>query len=399
MQASLPKILPPHTTAADWPRRRRQLLALFEQNVFGRTPEPCRVEWEQVYSRPALEGRAIQQLYKVALSTQRGRAELELVVVLPVSDAPVPVVLLLCNANKTPVGGSAPDAQTMAAMLEKAPEPWRSQVESMMNRYKNSPPPPERLLDLEKDQATGYWPVEEIVGQGYGAAAFYASEAQLDDRLRFPSGVGRLFADPGTPRPADDWGALGIWAYAASRMVDVLAANPRVDAGRISVAGHSRGGKAALWCAAQDERIRGVLVNNSGCTGAAISRGKKGENVAFINAMFPHWFCPRYAEYAWREEQLPLDQHMLLACVAPRLCYVTSGTQDGWSDPDAEWQGVRQAACAWEPFEPVELPQEPPAAGCPLDEFSIGYHRREGGHDLTRWDWQQFLQFLQRHRG
>ena len=75
----------------------------------------------------------------------------------------------------------------------------------------------------------------------------------------------------------------------------------------------------------------------------------------------------------------------------------TSGTQDAWSDPDAEWEGVKAASQAWNLFEPTDLPSCPPDAGRPLADCGIGYHRREGGHALTRWDWMRFLDCLDRH--
>lgn len=397
MKNCLPAIYLPGTSAENWDRRRREICRLFETHVFGKTPDAeCAVRSQLLHTEKAFGGKGIREWYEVTLSVENKSCVLHLALVLPAADRKAPAVLLICNHDKTPQAGTPPDKQKMADMLSKAPDPWRKQVESMMARYKNGAPAPV-LLDIDTDQNSEYWPVEDIISRGYAAAAFYASEAQPDDRARFPGALGRLFSETGEQRPEDDWGALGMWAFAASRMVDVLRRHSRIDSGRISVAGHSRGGKAALWCAAQDEKVRGVLVNNSGCTGAAVSRGKKGENLAFINAMFPHWFCPRYAEYAWKEEQLPLDQHMLLACVAPRLCYVTSGTQDAWSDPDAEWEGVKAASQAWNLFEPTDLPSCPPDAGRPLADHGIGYHRREGGHALTRWDWMRFLDFLDRH--
>ena len=159
------------------------------------------------------------------------------------------------------------------------------------------------------------------------------------------------------------------------------------------------GGKAALWCAAQDERVCGVLVNDSGCSGAAVSRGKHGETVGSITAAFPHWFCKNYQKYAWKEETLPFDQHQLVACVAPRLCYITSGSEDRWSDPDAEWNGAKSASCAWELFGDAPLPSQPPANDSGYLTGRIGYHRRTGGHDITRWDWAMFLRFLDFHNG
>lgn len=126
---------------------------------------------------------------------------------------------------------------------------------------------------------------------------------------------------------------------------------------------------------------------------------KHGETVGSITAAFPHWFCKNYQKYAWKEETLPFDQHQLVACVAPRLCYITSGSEDRWSDPDAEWNGAKSASCAWELFGDAPLPSQPPANDSGYLTGRIGYHRRTGGHDITRWDWAMFLRFLDFHNG
>ena len=142
-----------------------------------------------------------------------------------------------------------------------------------------------------------------------------------------------------------------------------------------------------------------MLVNNSGCTGAAVSRGKEGEIVASINAFFPHWFCPNYAAFSWKEEEMPFDQHMLVAAVAPRLCYITSGSEDLWSDPQAEWLGCVEGSTAWKLFGQEGLSGDAPAAGQWVHHSTIGYHKRDGGHDLTAWDYDRFLGFLDKHGG
>lgn len=395
----LPAVLPQGITPENWLCRHNELVELFRTHVFGRKPDiPFSTHAERLYRRPALDGTATRELYRVTITTVLGSASLHLALVLPNSSAPVPAVLLLSNHDKTPVPGSPPDFSAVEQLMAQAPQAWRESVQAMMGGMQKNGAPAPQLLDIEKEDEPNYWPAADIVATGRAAAAFYASEAQPDDRARFPSALTALFSAPDSPRPADGWGTLGVWAFAASRMVDILCAHPGIDPRKISLAGHSRGGKTALWAAAQDERIRAVLVNNSGCTGAALSRGKQGENVASINAFFPHWFCPNYAQYAWKEEEMPFDQHLLLAAVAPRLCYVTSGSEDLWSDPDAEWRGAVYASAAWQLFGDMPLSGQRPPAGTALQEGRIGYHCRAGGHDLTAWDWAQFLHFLELHQ-
>ena len=397
----LPSVLKSDTTAENWSVRRNELLELLRSEVFGNRPDLAyTVTPKLLYRTDALNGIALREQYSVTVSTERGKVELQLALVLPRSEKPVPVVLLISNHDKAPAAGSPPDFSLFGQLMEKAPTRWREEVQAMMAGIAKSGAPTPTLLDIEQDDSDAeYWAVADIVASGRGAAAFYASEAQPDDRMKFPANLTALFTSPDTARADDEWGTLGVWAFAASCMVDVLCKHASVDAKRISVGGHSRGGKTALWCAAQDERINAVLVNNSGCSGAAISRGKNGEVVASINAFFPHWFCPKYAEYGWREDEMPFDQHMLLACVAPRLCYVTSGSEDSWSDPAAEWQGTKEAAVAWQLFDSAVQLDEQPAPGEAVQAHRIGYHQRKGGHDLTAWDWKLFMQYLDRHNG
>ena len=96
---------------------------------------------------------------------------------------------------------------------------------------------------------------------------------------------------------------------------------------------------------------------------------------------------------------MPFDQHMLLATVAPRLCCVTSGSEDLWSDPEAEWLGAKEAGAAWQLFGFEGLTGNAPAPGEASYDSPIAYHKRDGGHDLTQWDWKGFMTFLDKHCG
>lgn len=397
----LPAICPENTTKENWETRREELVELFRKYEFGRRPElPYQVEGNLLRTEPALQGRAKREIYAVTISTARGEVTMELALILPDGTRPVPVVMLLSNHDREALPTAPPDMGAMQQVMEQAPPQWRESTQKMLAGITESgeAPKPE-LLDIAKDESKGYWAVEEILASGRATAAFYANQAQIDDRTQFPAQLSALFLDSEAPRAEDGWGTLGVWAFAASCMVDVLETHPRIDSKKISLAGHSRGGKTALWCAAQDTRIYGVLVNNSGCSGAALSRGKDGEVVASINAFFPHWFCPNYQAFGWKEEEMPFDQHMLLAAVAPRLCCVTSGSEDLWSDPQAEWKGAVAAGEAWRLFGYPVLSEPCPEPGERRYDSPIAYHKRQGGHDLTVWDWRGFMTFLDKHNG
>ena len=240
-------------------------------------------------------------------------------------------------------------------------------------------------------------PAERLRERGYGVATLgYGAIAPdrkdgLDELLPARFDAAR--------RDGRSSGTIGYWAWAGQRVLDILTQLPGVDAARVAVIGHSRLGKTALWCGATDERFQLVVSVQSGCSGAAITRGKVGERVANISSNFPHWFCPDYARYAGREQDMPFDQHMLLAAVAPRLLYVCSAQEDQWADPASEYLGCAAASPAWERLGmPGFLaPDAYPEPEAYFPEGRIGYHLRHGGHALQAGDWEHILDFWDRH--
>ncbi len=261
-----------------------------------------------------------------------------------------------------------------------------------------SPVPAFVLIDFIDPDPTlegnlkGWWPVKEIISRGYATVAFNFNAVDPDKADGFKDGVRAIFSKE--PLPPDAWGALSAWGWGASRVLDYLETDKAIKAGHVAIIGHSRAGKAAIWCGAEDERFAMVISNNSGSGGAALSRGKKGERIADITRRFPYWFAANYANYADREDELPIDQHQLLALIAPRLLYVASASQDDWADPSAEFRSAVMAGPVYRLFgkKGLESDTQPPPDQA-MHGGNVGYHLRTGKHELTVSDWNHYLDF------
>ncbi len=345
-------------SAADWPKRRAELLELFRENIYGRAPvgRPASLKFEVFDSATnTMDGRATRKQVKISYRGPGGEGTIKLVLFTPNNaPKPAPCFLLICNRSVTNID-------------------------------------PTRVLKSD------FWPAEEIVARGYAAAAFFNGDVAPDKYDGFKSGAHAIF-DSASGRSSNSWGTIAAWAWGTSRCLDYLETDRSVDAKRVAVVGHSRGGKTALWAGAEDERFAFVVSNDSGSTGAAIARNKEGEHIRDINRGFPHWFCDNYKHFNDRENDLPIDQHELLALIAPRLLYVASAIEDKWSDPRNEFLATVHVSPVYELLsKPGVGPKEFPKLDSPVRTGHIGYHVRSGKHNLTRYDWQCFMDFADQH--
>jgi hypothetical protein len=249
------------------------------------------------------------------------------------------------------------------------------------------------LADVLRGTSAHRIPVDLLTRAGYAViSSCYGSWVPDDPAQSRRHGVWPLLDLDASNDPP---GAVCLWAWAITRLIDAAESLPEIEAGRVAIAGHSRLGKAALWAAANDPRVTALFLNESGCGGAALSRRNFGESFAHNRAGFPHWLLSAtHADAAGLDD---VDQHQLLALLAPRKLYVASAADDLWCDPRGEYLGLRAAAPLWGAFgQPVELPSaddifEP---GRQFRAGQIGWHLREGGHELTPYDWSRFIAFL-----
>jgi len=347
-------------TAEQWKASHRErTLELFRTQIYGRNPveRPGDLSFKVVKTDPkAMDGMATLKLVEIHYGGPNGEGMFKLSLFVPNKMAkPAPAFLLICNRG-----------------------------------YEN--------IDPIRGTKSPFWPVESVIARGYAIAAFHNSELDPDKHDGFHDGVHGLFDPKDQPRKPDAWGTIAAWAWGASRVMDYFETDPDIDARHVAVLGHSRGGKTALWCGAQDERFALTISNNSGCSGAAISRRRHGETVQRINTRFPHWFCDNYKAFNDREDELPVDQHQLIALMAPRLVYVASASGDDWADPEGEFLACVHAGSVYELLGCKGVgATEMPAPGAPLHEGRIGYHLREGKHDLVESDWQHYMDFADRH--
>lgn len=247
------------------------------------------------------------------------------------------------------------------------------------------------FLNFRPNLPDEYLPCEELIDRGIGFAAVCYKDITSDDG-DFSNGIAGALARCGYTNT----GKLAMWGYTASRILDYVLENEEIDTSNIAVAGHSRLGKTALVAACFDDRFTCAFSNDSGCSGAAITRGKAGERISDITRIFPFWFCDKYREYSGRHEALPFDQHYLIASIAPRKVYVASAAEDVWADPESEYLSLCAARDFWslygkESFVPVE---RAPIVGDVLHGENLGYHLRSGVHYLSREDWNKFLDFF-----
>ncbi len=333
--------------AADWQLRRREILDVLRREEYGYSPEApgCVKGTVRAVDKKCCSGHARLETIVLSFAAEKGEFSFPVKFFVPENGKKNPLLLLL---------NFRPDAYDM------------------------------------------YFPAEEIIDNGFALAVVYYQDITSDNG-DFTDKLAGLYS---RRHDGTDWGKISMWAWGASRALDYLLTRCEVDAENTAVIGHSRLGKTALWCAAQDERFRFAFSNDSGCAGAALERSKHegAETVEIITRVLPYWFCENYYRYANNVEAMPFDQHFLLGAIAPRFVGVGSASLDAWADPYSEQLCCCEASPAWQCQGQSGFigSGEPAKAGDSFQEGDIAYHLRDGIHFLGRADWLQYMAFMKR---
>jgi len=379
----------PVTTREQWTTERRpEIKRLFEHYMYGKAPPaPARIQARVRYENPKfLNGRAT--LRETTLSFgPKGTPPIQLLTIVPnhrSRPAPVFVGLNFCgNHAVVDDPGIAIPAHWMYSSCKGCEK--------------------ERATEKGRDTQADVWCAETLVDRGYALATFYNGDIDPDNN-DFTDGVHPHYLKAGQKSPGPhDWGTIAAWAWGLQRAVDYLSTHPDIDGRKVCAIGHSRLGKTALLAAAFDERIALVVPHQSGTGGCALSRDNNQETVERINRSFPHWFNDTFPKFGDKLDRLPIDQHLLMALVAPRPLLDTEGDQDKWANYDNALLSLQGADKVYKFLGKKGLVGKGIVHGDePIEGKNTGellQYRRDSKHVLTNDYWIKILDFADLHLG
>jgi hypothetical protein len=364
----------------DWSKRRSEIRQVFEKEVFGVVPE-----WKGhmkptliTFKENVLDGLANRKEVRLELTKGDQKVAMTVLIYLPHKSKRAPIFLGY-NFDGNHTTNTDKDVSLPTSWVRNSKE-----LDITNNKANES----------SRGEAQSKWPLREIVSRGFGVATIYYGDVDPDYDDGFKNGVHQLFNEK---RDSTSWGSIAAWSWGLSRVMDYIETDKDINPKMIIVIGHSRLGKAALWAGASDDRFAITVANNSGCGGAAISRRKFGETIGQINTAFPYWFCDNFKKYSNKEDLLPVDQHELIALIAPRPVYIASASEDLWADPKGEFLSCVYASPVYKilnmkGFAAKEMPpKNKPVFG------NLSYHIRSGQHDITLYDWQCYMDYASQY--
>ena len=368
----------PVRNARDWEARRRpELVRLFEENVYGfAPPRPRHMRFAVTeQTAGAFGGLAVRKQVTIYLAGSPRGPQLQMLLYLPARATGRVPIFLGPNFH----GNQAVTTDPAVAITPN----WVVPTEGIA---KNRATIHSRGIDASQ------WPIPRILAAGYGVATWFTGDVYPDGDGKFGDSIQPAIGT--SPLDPSHWGAIATWAWGLSRVCDYLATDPAVDARRVIVIGHSRYGKAALWAGARDTRFAAVIANDSGEGGASLYRRNFGETIRVMNS---YWFAPRWKTFAEREDELPVDAHELIALIAPRPVYVAAATEDWWADSRGQYLAAKAAEPVYRLLGAEGLAADTmPAADRPILS-RIAFHLRTGAHDITDWDWDNYIRWADRY--
>lgn len=356
---NLPKLLTMNNgdpvTPENWEERRKELLDCLSKNLYGYTP-PAPKEVRAVFTGSdryrTFGGKATHEQYDLSFDTPGGEFTFPIQLTIPTAVEKPPVILQINFNSRYPL------------------------------------------------------PEEEILDNGFALVQFCYHDIQpeLDKQENFfgnfKGGLASMYFGD-RKREKTEWGKVGMWAFGASRVMDYLQTRTDINTQRIAVTGHSRLGKTALWCKAQDPRFFLALGNNTNYGGGGLIREHIGEDLPlFLEYGSFDFFCEGWKDFEnVPHAELPFDQHFLMACHAPGLVYLDGATKDHGMDPLSEYLSCVAASEVYEMLglQGIECKDKMPEVGEALLQGNIGFHVREGTHYFSREDWQHFMDFFKKH--
>lgn len=376
------------TSTEHWrDQRRPELLELFSREMYGRAPErPKAMTFEVFDDTPdALDGRATRRQVALYFNGQMNGPRMDLLIYTPNAvKGPAPAILGMNFWGNHAVHPD-PGIRITTSFMESNRNPW-ADLSCVTNN---------RATEGCRGINARHWPVERFIERGYAFATIYRGDLDPDFDDGFTNGVHALY--PELQRRGDNFSTIGAWAWGLSRAMDYLESDSQIDGNKVAVFGWSRLGKTALWAGASDERFAMVLSNESGAGGAKLFRRGVGEDIRRLHRYFPHWYCGNFWNYVGQDTELPFDQHLLISLIAPRPVYIGSALEDTLADPLGEFLGARAADRVYRFLGTDGLPaDEQPPVNTSV-QGRIGYHVREGVHEVREFDWTQYLAFMDRH--
>ena len=378
----LPEIADPTLQKENWPARKQELLQALSDHVYG--PYPA-----------GLKGRLVSS-FVIDDNFQDGRGRLEELTIAISEDDHAHVFRVALAVPKT-AGADNPVpiiiAQNFAGNRAAMGHDGVSRAGGQATGSDMDNPVITAIAQLIFGAHIAEAPLDQILDRGYAFAAVFPSELAPDSSKRAPAALSAI-GDLTGPDHAPE-GVLAVWAAMYGWSMDVLDKDVRIDASKTAVWGHSRHGKAALLAAAHDDRIEATISHQSGTGGATLSRSLAGESIKQITKSYPHWFSPSYAAYGDNEHSIPVDQHQLLALIAPRPVLLGNGWKDVWSDPNGTFRAALAADSIYEMLGAEGLKQSGLSDGDYLSG-ELAFQIRSGAHGVRKADWRAFLDFLDR---